>query len=388
MDFSLTAEQELFRDTLRNFLSDRYGFAARRAAARTPLAMRPEIWSAFAQELGILNLSFPERVGGLGADPIGVMIAMEEFGRALLIEPFLETVVICGSLLSQLGGSRANEALIRIGKGELRLAFASAEAHACPGHLDLRTTAKRGAKGWQINGAKSVVMGAPWASQLLVTARTTGRDGDREGVSLFLVDIAEQGVELRCYPTIDGRRAADVSFTDVHVPPDGLVGAEGQALEVVEHVFDIAIIASAAEAVGVVSILHEATVDYAKQRRQFGRPIAGFQVLQHRMVDMYMQTEMARSAMYLGVLKLPASAWERALAASAAKVTVSSACRFVGQNAIQLHGGMGMTDECAVSHYFKRATAIEYELGTVDFHLQRHARLSRVNRSAGVRTQA
>ena len=188
MNFSLTAEQELFRDTLRKFLIDRYGFAARRAAARTPLAMRPEIWSAFAQELGILNLSFPERVGGLGADPIGVMIAMEEFGRALLIEPFLETVVICGSLLSQLGGSRANEALIRIGKGELRLALASAEAHACPGHLDLRTTAKRGAKGWQINGAKSVVMGAPWASQLLVTARTTGRDGDREGVSLFLVD--------------------------------------------------------------------------------------------------------------------------------------------------------------------------------------------------------
>jgi alkylation response protein AidB-like acyl-CoA dehydrogenase len=377
MDFSFTEEQQLLRNSVRAFLRDRYIFEARRAATRSALGMRPEIWTALAQELGILNVSFPERVGGFGVDPVAVMIVMEEFGRALVVEPFLETVVVCGGLLSRVGGARADDALLRIGAGELRLAFAWSEPQSRYDFARMATTAVRDGAGWRIDGMKSVVMAAPWASQLLVTARTGGQAGEREGVSLFLIDKQTPGVKTSEYPTIDERRAADIVFEGVRLPADALIGAEGEALATIEEVSDVAVAAISAEAVGLVSTMQQTTVEYTKQRRQFGQPIASFQALQHRMVDMYMHVEMAQSATYLATLKLSATASERALAASSAKVTVNQACRFVGQNAIQLHGGMGMTDELAMSHYFKRATAIETEFGSVDFHLQRHAALSR-----------
>jgi alkylation response protein AidB-like acyl-CoA dehydrogenase len=241
----------------------------------------------------------------------------------------------------------------------------------------VRTQAVRQGDGWLLSGAKAVAMGAPWASHLLVTARTSGTGAEREGVSLFLVDRHRRGVTVSAYPTVDGRRAGDVTFDAVELSADALIGVEGRALDLLDQVGDEAIAALCAEALGVMARLLEDTVAYTRQRRQFGQPIAGFQVLQHRMVDMYMQVEMARSATYLATMKLGAPAVERALAASTAKVTVANACRFVGQNAVQLHGGMGMTDELAVSHYFKRATMIESEFGTVDFHLARHATLSR-----------
>ena len=220
-------------------------------------------------------------------------------------------------------------------------------------------------------------MAAPWASQLLVTARTGGSVGERSGVSLFLFDRATRGVTLADYPTIDGRRASDLTFDGLHLPADALIGEEGRAMDFLDEAGDQAIAAICAEALGVLGVLQHDTVEYTKQRRQFGQAIANFQVLQHRLVDMYMEAQMAQSATYLVTFKLAGTALERALAASAAKVTVNKACRFVGQNAIQLHGGMGMTDETAVSHYFKRATMIEAEFGSVDFHLTRHAALMR-----------
>lgn len=377
MNFDFSEEQQLLRSSLREFLRDRYTFEARRSAIRSDIGWQPAIWRALADELGILALAFPERAGGLNADAITTLVVMEEFGRALVVEPYLDCVIFCGGLLRRAGGNVADAALAGIGNGEQIIVPAWAEPQGRYDFATLNTRATKQSDGWSLHGAKAVVIGAPWASHLLVTARTGGEASERDGVSLFLVDKSLPGVRITAYPTVDGRRAGDVIFDDVKFPASALVGEEGRALDLLDIVGDEVIAAVAAEALGVTSRLLEDTVNYTKQRHQFGQPIANFQVLQHRMVDMYMQVEMARSATYLATMKLSAPSHERALAASSAKVTIGNACRFVGQNAVQLHGGMGMTDELPVSHYFKRTTMIENEFGTVDFHLARHARLSR-----------
>jgi alkylation response protein AidB-like acyl-CoA dehydrogenase len=331
------------------------------------------VWSAFANDLGILAMTFPQRVGGSGLDAVATLVVMEEFGRALVLEPYLETIVLCGGLLARAGGTFADRMLERIGAGQEVLAFAALESESRYDIANIATTARRDAGGWVLDGTKAVVTAAPWASYLVVAARTAGSRGERKGLSLFLVSCLVPGVSMVSYPTIDGRRAADVTFDRVRVPSDALVGGEGEAIEPIEHSTDEAIAALSAEAIGLMSKLHEDTLEYAKQRRQFGQAIGRFQVLQHRLVDMYMEVELARSAAYLATLRLSAPARERARAASAAKVAINKTCRMVGQNAIQIHGGMGMTDDLAVSHSFRRATTIELELGTTDFHLARYA---------------
>ncbi len=376
MDFSFSEEQQMLRSSLRAFLQDRYAFEARRAALSTS-GWRPELWRALGQELGVLALAFPERVGGLDADAVSTLVVMEELGRALVVEPYLDSVVVCGGLLRRAGGAVADAALSGIGSGEQVMALAWSEPQARYNFAAVNTRAQRSGDGWILNGAKAVVIAAPWATQLLVTARTSGETQDRDGISLFLVDKATARITVSEYPTVDGRRAGDIVFNDVLLSADALIGEEGLALPLIEQVADEAIAALCAEALGVASRLLDDTIDYTRQRRQFGQPIAQFQALQHRMVDMYMQLEMARSATYLATMKLAADPIERALAASTAKVTVANACKFIGQNAVQLHGGMGMTDELAVSHYFRRATVIESEFGSADFHLARHVRLSR-----------
>jgi alkylation response protein AidB-like acyl-CoA dehydrogenase len=372
IDFALTSEQEQLRDSVRAWLQDHYGFEQRCAAVRSPDSFRPAVWSAFANDLGILGMTFAERVGGSGLDAVATMVVMEEFGRALVIEPYLETVVICGGLLAQAGGERAEWMLERIGAGQEVLAFAAFEAASRYDIANIATTARRDGGGWLLDGTKAVVAAAPWASHLLVAARTAGGRGERRGLSLCLVPRSAPGVTLNSYPTIDGRRAADVTLARARVPADSLVGAEGEAIEMIERSIDTAIAAQSAEAVGLLSKLHDDTLDYARQRRQFGQPIGRFQVLQHRLVDMYIEVELVRSAAYLATLRLTAPAAERSRAASAAKLTINKACRMIGQNAVQIHGGMGMTDELAVSHAFKRATTIELEFGTTDFHLARY----------------
>ena len=373
IDFALTEEQEQLRDSVRAWLRDRYSFEQRRKAVRSPCSFRPEVWSAFANDLGILAMTFPERVGGSALDAVATMVVMEEFGRALVIEPYLETVVICGGLLARAGGARADQMLERIGTGQAVVAFAALESASRYDLASIATTARRDAEGWRLDGTKAVVAAAPWASHLLVTARTGGSPGERKGLSLFLVPCSAPGLKMNSYPTIDGRRAADLTFERVRVEAGALIGEEGAAVETSELSIDEAIAATSAEAVGLMSRLHEDTLEYAKQRRQFGQAIGQFQVLQHRLVDMYMEIELARSAACLATLRLSAPARERTRAASAAKVTINKACRLVGQSAVQIHGGMGMTDELAVSHSFRRATAIELELGTTDVHLARYA---------------
>jgi alkylation response protein AidB-like acyl-CoA dehydrogenase len=376
MDFSFTEEQSMLRDTVASYLADHYDFDKRRAALASPAGWRPEVWKAFAEELGILGASFSEEQGGLGGGAIDNMVVMEEFGKALVVEPYLGTVVIGGGFLKRAGGPAADDMIGKIVGGEATLAFAYAEPQGRYNWADLKTAARKDGAGYVLNGHKAVVVGAPWASHLIVTARTGGGQRDAEGVSVFLVEKGAKGVSTRDYPTVDGMRASEVFLENVSVSAEALVGAEGAALPTVEAVIDEAIAATCAEACGVLKKLHEGTLEYTKQRKQFGAPIASFQVLQHRMVDMFINVEQAVSMTYMAHIKLAEDAAARAKAISAAKVQIGRACRFVGQNAIQLHGGMGMTDEMAIGHYFKRATIIEGLFGSVDHHLARYETLS------------
>lgn len=375
MDFTLSEEHALLRASLGQFLQQRYGFAERTAASRSEPGYRPEIWTALGSELGVLGMTIPEAHGGMGGGAVEQMILMEEAGRALLLEPVCETLFQAGWLLQQVGGHIAGDLLAQVATGSLKLAVALGEPGMRYDLADIATSAVKDADGWRLEGSKAVVMAAPWADRLIVAARTAGVPGDGPGLSLFIVDPAAAGVTLHSYPTIDGRRAADIDLVGVRAPAEALIGPEGGALPLLEAMRDRAIAAQAAEAAGLLGKLLDDTVDYTKQRSQFGQPLASFQVLQHRMVDMYMQVEMVRSAAILATLKLDGDPVERAKAASAAKVTLANACRFVGQNAVQLHGGMGMTDELAIGHYFKRATLLESEHGSADWHLARHAAL-------------
>jgi alkylation response protein AidB-like acyl-CoA dehydrogenase len=376
MDFSFTEEQGLLRDSVAAYLGDHYDFDKRREAIASPAGWRPEVWKAFAEDLGILGAAFPEDVGGLGGGPLETMVVMEEFGRALVVEPYIPTVVIGGGFLRRAGTDFAGELIGRIISGEVVTAFAWAERQGRYSLSNIATSASPDGTGWVLNGQKAVVVAAPWATHLIVTARTGGAQSDLEGVSVFLVEKSAAGVVTRDYPTVDGRRASEITFENVHVPAEGLIGDAGAALPLIEQVVDEAIAAQCAEACGVLRKLHEGTLDYTKQRKQFGRPIAAFQVLQHRMVDMFMQVEQSISMTYMAHIRLTDPAPERAKAISAAKVQIGRACKFVGQNAIQLHGGMGVTDEMAIGHYFKRGTMIEGEFGSVDHHLRRYERLS------------
>ena len=375
MDFNFTEEQSMLRDTVASYLQDNYYFDKRRKMISSDAGRDPAVWSAFANELGILGAPFSEDLGGLGGDAIENMIVMEEFGKALVVEPYLGTVVIGGGFLKHSGHAGAADLIGGIIGGETIFAFAYAEPQGRYTWHDLKTTAKKDGAGWVINGHKAVVVGAPWATHLIVTARTGGGQREESGVSVFIVDKNAKGVTTRDYPTVDGQRASEVYFENVLVGADALVGDEGAALPLVHKVMDEATAALCAEAVGAMRQLHTGTLEYAKQRKQFGTAIATFQVLQHRMVDMFMNVEQSVSMTYMATIKVSDDA-ERAKAASAAKVQIGKACKFVGQSAIQIHGGMGMTDELAIGHYFKRATMIEGLFGSVDHHLRRYETLS------------
>jgi alkylation response protein AidB-like acyl-CoA dehydrogenase len=376
MDFSFTEEQSMLRDTVASFLADRYDFDTRRAIAKSEAGWRPDVWKAFASDLGILGAPFPEALGGLGGGAIESMIVMEAFGRALVIEPYVETVVIGGGFLKHSGHAGAGELIGKIVAGESVLAFAYAEPQARYNWADLKTAARKVGSGYVLNGHKAVVAGAPWADRFIVTARTAGGQREPVGVSVFLVDRAAPGITTRDYPTVDGRRASEIYFDNVSLPGEALIGEADHGLPLVERVIDEATAASLAEAMGVLVKLHENTLEYTKQRKQFGQPIGAFQVLQHRMVDMFIAVELATSITYMATLKLGDADRDRATAVSAAKGHVGKALRFVGQNAIQLHGGMGMTDEMAIGHYFKRATVLESLFGSTDHHLRRYEMLA------------
>jgi hypothetical protein len=375
MDFSFTEEQSMLRDTVASYLADHYSFDQRRAMLGQEPGWSPAVWKAFAEELGILGAPFSEELGGLGGGPVENMIVMQEMGRALVVEPYLGTVVIGGGFLKHSGHAGAEALIAQIIAGEAIFAFAYAEPQGRYNLADLKTTAKKDGAGWVLNGQKAVVIGGPYATHLIVTARTDGGQRDAQGVSVFIVEASATGVTRRDYPTVDGFRASEIAFENVKLGADALVGPEGHALPLIEKVVDEAVAATCAEACGVLARLHESTLEYTRQRKQFGQPISAFQVLQHRMVDMFIQVEQAVSMTYMATIKLSDDK-QRSKSAAAAKVQIGKACRFVGQNAIQLHGGMGMTDEMAIGHYFKRATMIESAFGSTDHFLARYEFLS------------
>jgi hypothetical protein len=375
MDFSFTEEQSMLRDTVASYLADNYDFDKRRAALAKEPGWRPDVWKAFAEELGILGAPFSEELGGLGGGPIENMVVMEELGKALVVEPYLPTVVIGGGFLKHSGYAGAADLIGGIIGGQTIFAFAYAEPQGRYNLADLKTTAKKDGAGYVLNGHKAVVIGAPYATHFIVTARTAGGQRDAQGVSVFVVERGAAGVSTRDYPTVDGFLASEVYFENVSLGADALIGPADNGLPLVEKVVDEALAATCAEACGVLRRLQEGTVEYTKQRKQFGVPISSFQVLQHRMVDMFINLEQSISMTYMATIKLSDDA-ERSKAASAAKVQIGKACKFVGEQAIQLHGGMGMTDEMAIGHYFKRATMIASAFGSVDHHLARYEFLS------------
>lgn len=376
MDFNFTEEQNMIRDSLARLIREQYDFETRMGVVKSESGWRPEMWAQLA-ELGLFMAPFSEEDGGLGGGPIDAMIVMEEFGKGLVVEPFIPSVVCAGGFLKHAGSAaQKEEHLMAIMGGESTFAFAYAEPRGRYNLADLETTAKKDGSGYVLNGHKAVVIGAPWADKFVVTARTSGNRRDRGGVSVFIVDKSASGVSTRDYPTIDGRRASEVYFDQVSLGAEAVIGEIDNGLDLVELVTDEAIAATCAEAVGAMGVAHKMTVEYSRQRKQFGIPIGKFQVLQHRMVDMFMEHEQSISMTYMATLNLDEDPVARMKAASAAKLRIGQAGRFVGQEAIQIHGGMGMTDELAVGHYFKRLSMIESEFGNMDHHMRRYTALS------------
>ncbi len=372
MDFSFSEEQTLLRNTIQSFIQDNYDFDKRREIIQSEDGMKKENWLQFA-ELGLLGATFSEEDGGMGFGSVETMIVAEEFGKGLVVEPFIQTVVTCGGFLKRSNSSQREKYIPGIISGQDIWAFAYAEPQGRYNLNDLTTTATLDGDEYIVNGYKCVVSGAPWANKLIVSVRTSGDQRDKEGISLLIIEKDTDGISLRDYPTVDGSRASEITFESVKVSKDNLIGEEGKSADLLELVVDETIAAVCSEAVGAMAVLNDATVEYCKTRKQFGQPIGKFQVLQHRMVDMFMQYEQSVSMTYMVNLKLEEDYNERRKAASGAKVQIAKAAKFIGQSAVQLHGGMGMTDELNVGHYFKRLSMIENVFGNIDHHLKQYS---------------
>src|SRR3954451_20237168 len=375
MDFELSDEQRLLKDSVERLTTQRYDFETRKKFMAEPDGWSRDMWRQYA-ELGLTALPFAKEHGGIGGGPVETMIVMEAFGRALTLEPYLATVVLGGGFLRH-GASDAvkGELLPKVAAGAALLAFAHIERQARYDLADVAATAKKDGAGYVLNGEKSLVIHGDVADKLIVSGRVSGEQRSHNGIGLFLVDAKQEGVSRRGYPTMDGLRAAEVSLQNVKVAADAVIGEPGNAFALIEQGADSAIAALAAEAVGAMSAMHELTVDYLKQRKQFGVPIGNFQVLQHRAGEMLIALEQARSmAMLATMMSEEANAADRRKSISAAKVQIGRSAKIVGEGAIQLHGGIGMTMEYKVGHYFKRATMIDKAFGDADHHLALLAR--------------
>ena len=374
MDFDLSEEQRLLRDSVERLLVDHYGFDKRRSYLAEPEGWSRRLWAQYA-ELGLLGLPFAEDYGGFGGGPIEVMLVMEALGRVLALEPYLATVVLGGTALRLAGNEEQKSAILpQVAEGGMILAFAHGERQARYDLTDVLTTAKPKGGGWVLDGAKSVVLHGDSAQRLMVSARTAGERDDPDGITLFIVDAAANGVARRAYPMRDGTRAAEISLSGVEVGEEDVLGEIGGGFPVIERVVEAGIAAAAAEAVGAMEAMQAMTLEYLKTRQQFGRPIGDNQALQHRATEMLMELERGRSmAMLAAMMVEEPDPAERARNIAMAKVGVGQASKFVSQNAIQLHGGIGMTEEYAVGHYFRRCMVIEHTFGDTAHHLSRLA---------------
>jgi alkylation response protein AidB-like acyl-CoA dehydrogenase len=374
MNFDYSEEQQLLADTLKRFLTTNYALDARAKIIASEAGYSEEVWAALA-EMGLLGVPFDTAYGGFGGSAVDVMIIMEAIGEGLVVEPYLATVGLGGQFVAR-GGVEAqkNRILPAIVEGKAKLAMAQTERQGRYDPAYVTTRARRAGEDWILDGEKCAVLHGGCADLLVISARTAGHPTDPHGISLFLVRQGTAGVVLQEYRTLDNLRAVDIRLSGAVVPGEALIGREGDGLALLDEVIDYGTALLCAEAVGAIRYANEATLAYLKTRRQFGVPIGSFQALQHRMVDMFISYEQARSMACLACVKVDtADAAERKRAMSAAKIKIADACRHVSQEAVQLHGGMGMTEDLKISHTFRRLTMIAQTFGDADHHLERFA---------------
>ena len=374
MDFIFSEEQQQLRDSLQKYISKEYGFEARKAIMASKQGYSDKVWAQFA-DMGLLGAAFAEAHGGFGGTAVDTMLIMTELGRGIVIEPYFSTVVLGGGLVDLAGSKAQKQAVLpKIVEGKLLLAAALGEPDSRHDLNCVATTARRDGAGYVLNGHKAVVLHGESAHQLVVSARTAGGERDAKGISLFLLDAKTAGVQVQGYRTIDGMRAAEIKFANVKAGADSVLGPVDGALPLLERAADFAVSALCAEAVGAMEALNAATFEYLKTRQQFGRAIGSFQALQHRAVDMFIHCEQSRSMAYLASVKVQSQdAGERSRTVSAAKIQIGRSGRSISQEAIQLHGGMGVSNELAAGHYAKRLAMINATLGDVDHHSDRFA---------------
>ena len=376
MDFSLNEEQQLLKDSVDRFVRENYELSQRRELVASKDGFSRDHWATMA-ELGWLGATLPEEYGGIGGGPVEAMVLMEGFGRGLVVEPYYATAVMGGNLILQGGSDEQKTALLPdMAEGKLMLSFGYAERQSRYDLFDVETAAKKSGSGYILNGHKGVVIHGGSADKIIVSARTGGAPRDKDGITLFIVDAKTQGVTVRDYQTIDGLRAAEVGLENVEVGADAVLGEVDGGLALMNDVARRSMAALSAEAVGIMDTMQTLTNEYLQTREQFGRPIGKFQVLQHRMVDILIGCEESRSSMLVATLRLDdEDEVRREKAVSAAKVKIGQSGQFIGENSIQLHGGMGMTDEMQIGHYFKRLAMIDVMFGDHSYHLKRYVTL-------------
>jgi pimeloyl-CoA dehydrogenase small subunit len=374
MDFDPSDDQRLLVESVTRMLSDTYSFAQRKSYTALPEGYSPAIWSQFAEQ-GLLGLPFAEEYGGFGGGAQEMMLVMQAFGRVLVLEPFFPTVVLAGTALNVAGTAGQKSTLLpAIAEGSLKLAFAHGERQARYDLTDVVTTAKRNGAGWLLDGSKTVVSHGEAADKIIVSARISGDRYDEEGITLFLVDAGASGVARRGYVSRDDSRAADISLSNVSVADADVLGEVGKGLPIIQRVVEAGIAATAGETVGAMEAMNEMTLEYSKTRVQFGNPIGSYQVVQHRLADMFMTQEQGRSMAILATMSVDNSdPVARAHDLALAKVGIGQAGRYVSQSAVQMHGGIGMTEEYAVGHYFRRCMVIERLFGDPAYYLNKLA---------------
>ena len=375
MDFSLSEEQQLLKDSITQFVDKDYLFDVRQKNIKSELGYSSDFWKTFA-DLGWLGMPFSEADGGYDGGPIDLMVIMESLGRGLVVEPYIPNVVLAGGLISRLGNEeQKTNFLPKIISGEIQMSLAFAEPQSRFNLSDVITTAKKDGENYILDGYKAVVMNGPSSDILIVVARTSGTQLEEKGLSLFLVDPSAKGVSLRNYSNVDGSKASEVTLEGVEVSTSSLLGDEGNIYSVLEEVIDLATLAISAEAVGIMEKMNEITLEYTKTREQFGETLSSFQALQHRMVDTFMAYEQTKSLLLMCAAKLTDKADDATKAVSALKYQVGIAAKQVGEESVQLHGGMGVTDETNIGHFFKRLTTIRAIFGNTDYHLKRYSAL-------------
>ena len=375
MNFELSEEQKMIQQSVERFVQENYDLTNRIKISSEDPGYSKDYWSSMA-ELGWLGLAFEEQDGGFGGNQIDTLVLMEQFGKGLVLEPFLANIVLGGGAIKRGASQAIKDSIIPgIMDGSMHVTLAYAEEQSRFDIEDVATSAREEDGNFIINGKKSMVLNAESADRIVVVVRTSGSQVDEDGISLFIVDATSEGIQRENFPTVDGLRASEVTFENVKVPSENLIGEKDKGFEILQAVVNDAILALAAEAVGAMEVLYKDTVEYTQQREQFDHALSDFQVLQHRMVDMFMEYEQCKSLLYMATMKHEEGSADAKKAISGLKYQVGKAGRFIGQQAVQLHGGMGVTDELNVGHYFKRLTTVGTIFGNSDYHLKKYTSL-------------